>query len=100
LRAILSICAASAGRARRHASACSFALEFGFTQNAALEIGFPPTGSGGAGGIGSGKGAGEVGVLPLDLASKIGEFGFSEQAANTTSAAANSSFFPATQFSF
>jgi hypothetical protein len=49
----------------------------------------------------SGKGAGEVGLPPLGLASKIGEFGLSEEHADSTkNAAANSRFFPATKISF
>src|SRR6476646_9565047 len=60
--AILSICAASAGREARHESAVFFALELGFTQNVAPAIGFAPTGIGV--GVGSGVGGGGGGTLP------------------------------------
>src|SRR5437868_7425380 len=71
--AILSICAASAGREARHESAVCFAFEFGLTQKVAPAIGLPVTGSGGAG-VGSGVGAGVgAGVVPpfLCLASIV-----------------------------
>src|SRR2546423_7756178 len=47
--AILSICAASAGRVGRNESALAFALEGGFTQKPAPTIGLPVTGTGAAG---------------------------------------------------
>src|SRR3954464_4103560 len=56
--AILSICAASAGRDTRHEVAVCLALEFGFTQNVAPAIGLPLTGIGGGAGSGVGGGGG------------------------------------------
>src|SRR3982751_4875852 len=60
--AILSICAASAGRVARHESAVFFAFEYGFTQKVAPAIGFPVTGIGVVVGVESGVGGGGGGV--------------------------------------
>src|SRR3954467_1137968 len=63
--AILSICAASAGRVARHESAVFLAFEYGFTQKVAPAIGFPVTGIGVGVGSGVGGGGGGVTVPPF-----------------------------------
>src|SRR2546423_10146943 len=90
--AILSICAASAGRVARNESAVAFALEVGFTQKLAPTIGLPVTGTGAAG-------LGIVKVpLPFpDPVLPLGENTLSEHAAKVSSAAAISRVFSVMQ---
>src|SRR5689334_7520745 len=93
--AILSICAASAGREARQESAVCFAFEYGFTQNVAPLIGFVPTGIGGGAGSVIGGGGGGV-VLPpfLCLASAVpsGEIASPAQAASEMIAVATKAY--------